>query len=93
MSGPAADVLMAVRDVAERSGATVAQVALKWLLTKPEITVAISGADTDRQIEENLAAVDLQLSNEDLARLDDVSAGLNLLFDGVQYASTGSRRK
>lgn len=93
MSGPAADVLMAVHDVAERSGATVAQVALKWLLTKPEIIVAISGADTDRQIEENLAAVDLQLSNEDLARLDDVSAGLNLLFDGVQYASTGSRRK
>lgn len=82
MNGPAARVVTTAREVAERSGATLAQVALKWVISHPEITVAISGADTDAQMDENLGAVDVQLAPEDLERLDQVSDSLRLFLDG-----------
>jgi 1-deoxyxylulose-5-phosphate synthase len=75
LAGRAGETVNAARQVAERTGATVAQVALKWVLSQPEVTVAISGADTDTQMDENLGAVDLTLSPEDLRLLNDTSAG------------------
>jgi aryl-alcohol dehydrogenase-like predicted oxidoreductase len=89
LAGRPADVLAAVQAVAARSGATVAQVALKWVVSRPEITVAISGADTDAQMAENLGAVDVQIEPEDMRRLDAVSAGLAMPLDGPQFAPTG----
>ena len=88
LSGRAAEVVTTAQEIAKRSGATVAQVALKWVLTRPEITVAISGADTDAQIDQNLGAVDLQLAPEDVSRLEEVSAGLGMFLDGAQFAPT-----
>jgi aryl-alcohol dehydrogenase-like predicted oxidoreductase len=85
VAGRASDVLSAVRTVAARSGASVAQVGLRWVLAHPEITVAISGADTHAQLEQNLGALDVGLSREDLRTLDDVSAGLSMVLDGPQY--------
>jgi aryl-alcohol dehydrogenase-like predicted oxidoreductase len=76
LRGQAAEVLEVVRQVAESLGATTAQVALQWVLSHPEITVAISGADTEEQIAENVGAVALSLAPDDLARLDAASAGL-----------------
>jgi aryl-alcohol dehydrogenase-like predicted oxidoreductase len=75
LAGRAGDTVNAARQVAERTGATVAQVALKWVLSQPEVTVAISGADTDTQMDENLGAIDLTLSPEDLRLLNDTSSG------------------
>ena len=46
--------------------------------------MAISGADTDAQMDENLGAVDVQLAEEDLALLDRVSAGLRTVIDRMQ---------
>jgi aryl-alcohol dehydrogenase-like predicted oxidoreductase len=86
LSGQPAEVLTAVREVAARSGATVAQVALKWVVSRPEITVAISGADSDAQMDENLGAVEAAIAPEDLDLLDRVSAGLGMGLDGPQYA-------
>jgi aryl-alcohol dehydrogenase-like predicted oxidoreductase len=74
LAGTARETVTAVRAVAERTGATVAQVALKWVLSHPEITVAISGADTDAQMDENLGAMSVQLGPDDLALLDRVSS-------------------
>jgi aryl-alcohol dehydrogenase-like predicted oxidoreductase len=85
LTGQAATALATVREVADRSGVTVAQVALKWVVSHPEVTVAISGADSDVQLDENLGAVDAQLSPEDIARLNDVSTGLTMFLDGPQY--------
>jgi aryl-alcohol dehydrogenase-like predicted oxidoreductase len=82
LSGRPAEVLAVVRDVAERSGATMAQVALKWVLSRPEITVAISGADTEAQMRDNLGAVSVEVAPEDLQLLSDVSAGLAVPPDG-----------
>jgi 1-deoxyxylulose-5-phosphate synthase len=86
LSGRAAETLAAVSEVAERAGATVAQVALAWAISHPEITVAISGADTEAQLDENLGAADLRLAPDDRERLDRISAGLGMTLDGPQYA-------
>jgi aryl-alcohol dehydrogenase-like predicted oxidoreductase len=63
----------------------VAQVALAWVLTHPEVTVAISGADTFAQLEQNLGALEVELTADDVRQLNDVSAGLNMVLDGAQY--------
>jgi aryl-alcohol dehydrogenase-like predicted oxidoreductase len=91
LDGRPAAVLDAVRTTAEGSGATVAQVALAWVLSHPEVTVAISGADTEAHLAENLGAVDVVLSADDRARLDEASVGLGMILDGPQYAPTGAR--
>jgi aryl-alcohol dehydrogenase-like predicted oxidoreductase len=48
----------------------MAQVALAWLLARPAVTSVILGARTLEQLDDNLAAVDVQLSAEDIERLD-----------------------
>jgi aryl-alcohol dehydrogenase-like predicted oxidoreductase len=85
LRGRPSEVLAAVREVSARSGASVAQVALRWVLSHPEITVAISGADNEDQIEENVGAISAALTPEDLQRLTEASAGLSIPLDGPQY--------
>lgn len=62
-------VISALKESAKRHGATPAQVALAWLVNKPNV-VAIPGASNLRQVEENAAAADLILDADELARLD-----------------------
>jgi aryl-alcohol dehydrogenase-like predicted oxidoreductase len=67
-------VLAALDEAASGHKASVAQVALAWLLAKPELTAPIASATSLPQLEELLGAVRLQLSQEDVARLDAASA-------------------
>jgi aryl-alcohol dehydrogenase-like predicted oxidoreductase len=60
--------------VAKEIGCTPAQVALRWLLEKPGVTSPILGARTMDQLEDNLGCLDVELSGEHMARLDEVSA-------------------
>ncbi len=66
-------VLDAVRAMASRRGTTPAAVSLAWLLAKPEASAVIVGARTVRQLEENLAALEVRLAPEEVAELDRVS--------------------
>ena len=59
-----------VRAVAERVGATPAQVALAWVLAQGDHVVPIPGTKRVRYLEENAAAADVVLSADDLATLD-----------------------
>lgn len=59
--------------VAKETGTTVARVALAWLLHQPHVTTVILGAKTEAQLEDNLAASELRLAPEQLAKLDAVS--------------------
>ena len=59
--------------VAAEAGASAAQVALAWLLARPAVTSLIIGARTDQQWADNLAAAELKLAPEQLARLEAVS--------------------
>ncbi|MGZ3367864.1 MAG: aldo/keto reductase [Caulobacteraceae bacterium] len=63
-----------MRQIGDAHGVSVARVALAWLLHKPHVMSVIIGAKTVDQLDDNLAAADLQLSAEEIARLDEVSA-------------------
>ena len=65
--------IAAMRDVAAKHGASVASVALAWLLTRPGVMSIIIGAKTIEQLDQNIAATGVRLDAEDLARLDEVS--------------------
>jgi aryl-alcohol dehydrogenase-like predicted oxidoreductase len=60
----------AVRDIAARKGATPAQIALAWLLHKGPDIVPIPGTKRRRYLEENVGAVNVPLSAEEMAQLD-----------------------
>ena len=68
------DCVDAMREVAAAKGATVAQVALAWLLHQQAVTSVIIGAKRADQLADNIAATQIQLSEEDLRKLDAVSA-------------------
>jgi aryl-alcohol dehydrogenase-like predicted oxidoreductase len=59
-----------LRDIAEKRGKTVAQLAIAWVLRRPEVTAAIVGARHPYQIEETIAAGDWALSGEDIAAVE-----------------------
>ena len=59
----------ALKEVAQRHGATTAQVALAWLLEQPA-TIVIPKATNPEHVRENFAALDLRLTDEDRAILD-----------------------
>ena len=61
-------LIAALKSIASKHGATEAQVALAWLIRKPNV-VAIPGASSLRQAEENAAAADLDLSSDEDAEL------------------------
>jgi aryl-alcohol dehydrogenase-like predicted oxidoreductase len=66
--------LDALAEVAREQQASVARVALAWLLHQPVTTSVIVGARDEGQLRDNLAAADLKLSDEQRARLDRASA-------------------
>ncbi|MFZ2033204.1 MAG: aldo/keto reductase [Candidatus Dormiibacterota bacterium] len=63
-------IVARVRDIADRAGATPAQVALAWVLARGEHVVPIPGTKTPKYLMDNAGAADLQLSASDLAELD-----------------------
>ncbi|SIR30173.1 Predicted oxidoreductase [Haladaptatus litoreus] len=65
------DVLEEVEAVAEEVGTTPAKVSLAWLLNHDAVTAPIVGARTVEQLEENLAATDVSLTDEQFERLAD----------------------
>ncbi len=67
-------IIDAMRPIAEAHGASVATVALAYVLAKPFVTSVIIGAKRMEQLKDNLAAVDLKLSAEEMKKLDEVSA-------------------
>ena len=67
-------IIDVLRPVAEAHQTSVATVALAWILAKPFVTSVIIGAKRVDQLQQNLSAVDLTLSDEEMKRLDEVSA-------------------
>jgi len=67
-----------VKAVAERKGATPAQVALAWLLAQKPWIVPIPGTTKLYRLEENLGAVNVELTESDLKQIDEASSKLKL---------------
>lgn len=59
-----------MRVIAKSHGATVAQVAIAWLLSREAVTSVLVGAAKRSQLDDNLKAVDVELSGAELAELD-----------------------
>jgi voltage-dependent potassium channel beta subunit len=59
-------------DLAAELGATLSQLALAWVLRQPVVSSAIIGASRPSQIEENVKAIDLKLTDDVLARVDEI---------------------
>jgi aryl-alcohol dehydrogenase-like predicted oxidoreductase len=66
------DLVEAVKAIAADKGVTAAQLALAWVLAQGDDLVPIPGTRRIRTLEENVAAADIVLSAEDLARIDAV---------------------
>jgi aryl-alcohol dehydrogenase-like predicted oxidoreductase len=67
-------ILDVMQPVAQAHSTSVASVALAWILAKPFVTSIIIGAKRVDQLQQNLSAVDLKLTAEELQKLDEVSA-------------------
>ena len=68
------DILEVANAVAAEMDRPVAQVALAWTMARPGVTAMIIGAREVSQLESNIAATDIQLSDEQMKRLNDASA-------------------
>ena len=74
MQGATGQVVSTVMDLAAELGKTPAQLALAWVLSHPEVTVAITGGDTVAHLEDNAGAVGWTLDEAVKEKLDAVSA-------------------
>ena len=68
----------ALAGIAKQKGASVAQVALAWLLAQPGVTSIIIGANKRSQLEDNLKAVELQLTPAEVEQLSATTAPASL---------------
>ncbi|MDE2355395.1 MAG: aldo/keto reductase [Alphaproteobacteria bacterium] len=85
------DCIGVMREIADVHGVSVARIALAWLLHKSHVMSVIIGAKTVEQLEDNLAAVDVTLSPEEMAKLDAVSE-LPAEYPGWMFARQGGAR-
>ncbi|HEY2661056.1 MAG TPA: aldo/keto reductase [Caulobacteraceae bacterium] len=67
-------IVEALKAVAARHGATSAAIALAWLAGRPAVSSVLIGASSSEQLSANLAAAEIDLTAQDLAELDQVSA-------------------
>jgi aryl-alcohol dehydrogenase-like predicted oxidoreductase len=67
-----------VKAVAERKGATPAQIALAWLLAQKPWIVPIPGTTKIHRLEENLGAVNVELTENDLKQIDTATSKITL---------------
>lgn len=68
------DAVDALDEIAKQRGVSVAQVALAWLLAQPGVTSIIIGANKMSQLEDNLKATEVELTAEEIERLNATTA-------------------
>ncbi len=67
-------ILDTLKEIAGEAGRSAAQVALAWAMARPGVTSTIIGARTVQQLESNIAATDIRLSEKQMTRLNEASA-------------------
>jgi aryl-alcohol dehydrogenase-like predicted oxidoreductase len=85
----------ALRALAEAKGATVAQVSIAWVLSRGEDVVPLVGARRRERLSEALGALELELSPDDLARIEDAipaGAAAGDRYQAEQMATLDSER-
>jgi aryl-alcohol dehydrogenase-like predicted oxidoreductase len=77
------EALSPVQAIAERKRATAAQIALAWLLAQKPWIVPIPGTTKPKRLEENIGAVDVELSPEDLDEIERAASEIRI--QGERY--------
>lgn len=85
------DVLDVMEVIAQEKGVSVARLALAWLLHQQVVSTVIIGAKSVEQLEDNVKAVEVVLSEEELKRLDEVSKVV-MEYPGWMLARQGADR-
>jgi aryl-alcohol dehydrogenase-like predicted oxidoreductase len=85
------DCIEVMRNIAETKGASVAQIALSWLLHQSAVTSVIIGAKRIEQLDDNIAATSIKLNDDELAAIDEVSA-LPSEYPGWMFERQGEYR-
>jgi len=67
------DVVDALEEIAEEHDASIPQIALAWVLCRPSVSSVVMGARNEQQLQDNLRAAEIELSEAQIARLDEVS--------------------
>ena len=75
--------------IAQRKGATPGQIALAWLLAQKPWIVPIPGTRKPHRLEENLGAADVELTNDELAEIED--AAIKIQVEGGRYSEASER--
>ena len=78
------------RQIADRKNATPAQIALAWLLAQKSWIVPIPGTTKRNRLEENIGAVSVELSSDDLREIDSAAARIEV--QGARYPEELERR-
>lgn len=86
------DCIDVMRGIAEAKGVSVAQIALAWLLHQRAVTTVIVGAKKIEQLDDNIAATQVSLTADDLAKLDQVST-LPAEYPGWMLTRQGEVRR
>ncbi len=81
------DLVERLKEMAAEKGCTAAQLALAWVLAQGEDIVPIPGTKRRRCLEENVGALDVEISLQDLERLDEIAP--KGAAAGVRYAEPG----
>jgi aryl-alcohol dehydrogenase-like predicted oxidoreductase len=81
-----------MQTMANEKQVSVAQIALAWLLYQPVVTSVIIGANKPHQLQDNLNSVNVNLSIEELAQLQEVSK-LTPEYPGWMIERQGADRK
>jgi aryl-alcohol dehydrogenase-like predicted oxidoreductase len=85
------DTIDTLVEIGAAHGASPAQVALAWTMSRPAVVSVIVGARTEEQLADNLRSANLRLRSDDLARLNKVSA-LPLIYPHWHQANTATDR-
>jgi aryl-alcohol dehydrogenase-like predicted oxidoreductase len=68
------DTIEVLVEIGAARGVSAAQIALAWLIAKPAVTSVIVGARTEEQLADDLASAELELTEDEMSRLDAVSS-------------------
>jgi aryl-alcohol dehydrogenase-like predicted oxidoreductase len=85
------DIVDALVEIAADRDVSAAQIALAWLLGRPGVSTIVIGVRTSEQLADNVAAAELKLTADELARLDNVSRPPLIYPHWHQADSTGDR--
>ncbi|MBN8858718.1 MAG: aldo/keto reductase [Sphingobacteriales bacterium] len=86
------DIVDVLQEMAKIKSSSVAQLALAWLLHQQVVTTVIIGAKKPEQLEDNLKAIDVTFTEDELKRLDDISR-LPSEYPGWMLERQGADRK